>query len=147
MGILLIFVNSQGAIDKKSTDFTLYAPFKKADGLMPGADVRVAGIQVGRVVDQSLDPDYRVRVKMAFTKPIDLSLDSAAVIETDGLLGAKYIEIMPGGEDENLASGDSIDYTQDALILNELMDKVNAYMREKKDVTEAEVDAHIEEGE
>ena len=73
---------------------------------------------------------------MSFDRPIELSVDSSVTIETDGLLGAKHIEIVPGGDEEMLESGDDVSYTQDALILSELMDKVMAYMREKKNKPE-----------
>lgn len=131
---ILSFVHSKAALEKEDSAFVLYAPFNKADGLMNGADVRVAGIKIGRVIDQTLNDRYQVRVKMAFFKPVELSADSSAVIETDGLLGSKYLELIPGGEEESLKSGDELAYTQDAVVLSELMDKVNAYMREKKNV-------------
>lgn len=132
LGSILMFVHSRAAIDKNQEAFYLYAPFSKADGLMNGADVRVAGLKVGRVTDQILGDNYQVLVKMGFARPLELSVDSSAVIETDGLLGSKYLEIIPGADDELLGPGDVLDYTQDAIILTELMDKVNAYMREKK---------------
>lgn len=135
---ILSFVHSKAALEKESLGFVLYAPFTKADGLMNGADIRIAGIKVGRVVDQSLSAGYRVRVKMAFSHPVELASDSSAVIETDGLLGSKYLELVPGGDEEILKSGDELTYTQDSLILSELMDKVNTYMREKKHIEESE---------
>ncbi len=132
LGFVLMGVHSKSAMDKDKQGFYLYAPFTKSDGLMNGADVRIAGIKVGRVIDQTLGEGYQVNVRIGFDKPMELSTDSSAVIETDGLLGSKYLEIIPGGEEEFLAVGDELMYTQDALILTELMDKVNAYMREKK---------------
>ncbi len=134
LGFILMFVHSKSAMDKDNEGFFLYAPFTKSDGLMNGADVRIAGIKVGRILDQTLADGYQVRVKIGFDKPVELSTDSSAVIETDGLLGSKYLEIIPGGDEEMLTMGDELLYTQDALILTELMDKVNAYMREKKQV-------------
>ena len=128
----LLFVHSRGKTDNTDKGFVLYAPFTKADGLMTGADVRIAGIKVGYIVSQELSEGYRVKVKLGFDKPVQISDDSSAVIETDGLLGSKYLEIIPGGSEDMLLNGDEILYTQDALILTELMDKVNAYMREKK---------------
>ncbi len=127
----LAFVHSKSAI-KDEDNFVLHAQFLKTDGLMNGADVRLAGIKVGHVTEQKLSSGYRVDVKMSFLKPIDLSIDSSALIETDGLLGAKHIELLPGGDDEILKNGEEITFTQDALILGELLDKVNTYMREKK---------------
>lgn len=132
LAISLLFVHSRGKTNNDDEGFVLYAPFTKADGLMTGADVRIAGIKVGRVINQELSEGYRVKVKLEFNKPILISDDSSAVIETDGLLGSKYLEIIPGGSEDMLTNGDEILYTQDALILTELMDKVNAYMREKK---------------
>ncbi len=128
----LVFLHSRAAMEKDKEGFVLYAPFSKTDGLMTGADVRVSGIRVGRVLDQTLSDGYRVRVKIGFDMPLNISDDSSAAIETDGLLGSKYLEIVPGGSEDLLESGDEIAYTQDAMILTELMDKVNAYMREKK---------------
>lgn len=136
LGSVLSFVHSRAAIEKDSADFVLYAPFNKSDGLMNGADVRIAGLKTGRVVDQTLNEHYQVVVKIAFEKPVSLSSDSSVVIETDGLLGSKYIEIVPGADEEILENGSELTYTQDALVLTELMDKVNAYMRDKKQVDE-----------
>ncbi len=144
LGGLLGFVNQKAAIDKDDEGFVLYAHFIKADGLMNGADVRVAGIKVGRLVEQTLSNGYQVRAKMAFSKPIELSTDSSVVIETDGLLGGKYLELMPGGDEEILASGDELAYSQDALILTDLLDKVNAYMREKKGVAPESATTSVE---
>ncbi len=145
LGCLLLFVHSKSAVRKDEKGFYLYAPFTKADGLMNGADVRVAGIKIGQVEGQSLGEGYRVLVKIGFDKPIELSVDSSAIIETDGLLGSKYLEIIPGADEELLESGDEISYTQDALILTELMDKVNAYMREKKQVEKTNTKEETEE--
>lgn len=131
----LFFLHSRAAMETDREGFVLYAPFSKTDGLMTGADVRVSGIRIGRVLEQTLANGYQVRVKIGFDMPLKLSDDSSAVIETDGLLGAKYLEITPGGSEDLLESGDEIAYTQDAMILTELMDKINAYMREKKKET------------
>lgn len=144
---ILLFVHSQRKLDPNSSDFVLYAHFTKADGLMNGADVRLAGIKVGEVTQQTLNGNYAVRVKMAFKKPVELSEDTSVSIETDGLLGTKHIELSPGGEDELLKSGDDVLYTQDALILTELMDKVNVYMREKKEKEQKECPALISNNE
>lgn len=132
LGAVLFFVHSRSYADSQTGDFILYANFTKADGLMNGAAVRVAGIPVGHVAGQTLSENYRVHVRLVFNRYLELPEDSSATIETDGLLGEKHLEIIPGGSYELLASGDVIGYTQNAIILGELMDKVNQYMREKK---------------
>lgn len=145
LGGLLGFVHAKSAVENDARAFYLYAPFSKADGLMNGADVRIAGIKVGEVEGQKLGNGYQVLVKLGFDKKIELSVDTSAVIETDGLLGSKYLEIVPGADEEMLESGDEIAYTQDAVILTELMDKVNAYMREKKQVKAEEITGATEQ--
>ena len=138
LGALLMFVHSRSVIQDKGNEFVLNAYFSKADGLMNGADVRVGGIKVGTVTQQSLNGSYAVKVKMSFDRYVDLPADSSASIETDGLLGSKHIEIVPGGDEEMLSSGDDMSYTQDAMILSELMDMAIAFMREKKNKEAAE---------
>lgn len=132
LGGLLMFVHSRSVIQQSGQHFILNGYFSKADGLMNGADVRIGGINVGTVTHQSLNGSYAVKVQMSFNKQIDLPIDSSASIETDGLLGSKHIEIVPGGDEEMLENGDDISYTQDAMILSELMDMALAFMREKK---------------
>ena len=132
LGVCLLLANAKAVHDKKESAFVLFAPFNQSDGLMNGADVRIAGIKVGKVVDQVLNNNYQVQVKMEFFKPIEIAVDSSVIIETDGLLGSKYLEILPGAEEEFCSSGAELEYTQDALVLTQLMEKVNAYMREKK---------------
>ena len=127
------YVHERAIRVKGATAYTLNASFNQADGLSVGSAVRLAGIPVGRVGKQTLAPNgYQVLVQMVFDRPVQIPLDSSVRIETDGILGAKHLEILPGGDEEYLRSGDMIDYTQDSLILNDLISKVNTYMQNKK---------------
>ena len=54
---------------------------------------------------------------------IALPTDSAALIQSDGLLGGAYIELQPGGADEMLKPGDEIEDVQGAVSLLTLMMK------------------------
>jgi phospholipid/cholesterol/gamma-HCH transport system substrate-binding protein len=47
--------------------------------------------------------------------------DSSAKILTAGLLGDQYIGIEPGGDEKNLAAGDTITQTQSAIVLENLI--------------------------
>jgi phospholipid/cholesterol/gamma-HCH transport system substrate-binding protein len=60
----------------------------------------------------------RVRDDVALPK------DSVAAIFTEGLLGAKFIALQPGGDDQDLKSGDRFDYTQGAVMIEELLAKI-----------------------
>ncbi|MGE3714735.1 MAG: outer membrane lipid asymmetry maintenance protein MlaD, partial [Alphaproteobacteria bacterium] len=49
--------------------------------------------------------------------------DSSASIVSSGLLGDKYIQITPGGEDAMLSDGGKLNFTQSSVNLEELIGK------------------------
>jgi phospholipid/cholesterol/gamma-HCH transport system substrate-binding protein len=49
--------------------------------------------------------------------------DSFAAIQTQGLLGGKYIGLSPGGDDQYLKDGSVIEQTQSAIVLESLVNK------------------------
>ena len=104
--------------------YTITARFNNVSGLGEGNEVRVSGVQVGRVQDIELeDKLYRVNVNMGIKKEVKLSKDSSASIKTSGLIGDKYISITPGGSPDNLKPGDVIVDTQPPLDIKELLGK------------------------
>jgi phospholipid/cholesterol/gamma-HCH transport system substrate-binding protein len=101
---------------------TLTAKFDRIDGLAPGADVRIAGVKVGSVVDQRIDPQTFLAV---LTLRIDGSLripaDSSAEIASEGLLGGRFVSLVPGGADRILANNGQITITQSSISLESLL--------------------------
>jgi phospholipid/cholesterol/gamma-HCH transport system substrate-binding protein len=146
LGTWLLLAHGGSVSEKKLSHFILYAEFKKADGLMNGAPVRLAGLPVGYVSEQKFSNNFQVRVTLSFDKKLEIPVDSSVTIETDGLLGAKHIELTPGADEEILESGDTLAYTQDVLLLDELLNKLNAYMAKKKE-TKIEPEEVIDETE
>jgi len=138
LAISMIVLHERSITRQSSRGFTLYALFNKIDGVTSGAEVRLGGLKVGKVVAQSFANEYQIKVEMALNKNYHLPVDSSVQIETDGLMGPKHIEIVPGADDEVLNDGDSFGYTQDVMILNDLLEKVVSYMRDKKGVTDEE---------
>jgi phospholipid/cholesterol/gamma-HCH transport system substrate-binding protein len=99
-----------------SGGYHVVAQFSNIDGVSVGTDVRVAGIKVGSVVSQSLDPkSYQARIDMILQPQVQLADDTSAKISSEGLLGAKFIALEPGGSDAKLADGSEISYTQGAV--------------------------------
>ena len=139
LGIWLVFAHQGSVSEKKASNFILYAEFGKADGLMNGAEVRLAGMPVGYVSEQVFASNFQVRITLSFDKKFDIPADSSVTIETDGLLGAKHVELTPGADEEMLQSGDTLAYTQDVLLLDELLNKLNTYMAKKKENKAEEV--------
>ena len=126
----LSILNQTSVKDQKKDDFILYANFTKTDGLNVGAPVRLSGVQVGHVFKQELADSYSVKVTFSFEKKLELPIDTSVSIETDGFLGTKHIELIPGSDEEILESGDTIGYSQDTILIDELLTKVNSYMLE-----------------
>jgi phospholipid/cholesterol/gamma-HCH transport system substrate-binding protein len=101
---------------------TLSAKFERIDGLAPGADVRVAGVKVGSVVDQRIDPrTFLAVLTMRIDAGLRMPTDSSAEIASEGLLGGRFVSLVPGGADQILADGGEITITQSAISLESLL--------------------------
>lgn len=102
--------------------YSVQARFDNIGGLKPRAPVRAAGVTVGRVKSISLDSKtFQGVVTLDIERGFLFPKDSAAKILTSGLLGDQYIGLQAGGDDKNLASGDTIAQTQSAVVLEDLI--------------------------
>lgn len=105
--------------------YEVSAKFDRVDGLVVGSDVRLGGIKIGTIVDQTLEPDtYLAVVRMSIDPDIRLPTDSSAEIVSDGLLGGRYLSLVPGGAEEMLAMGDEIRFTQSPVSLESLIGRL-----------------------
>jgi phospholipid/cholesterol/gamma-HCH transport system substrate-binding protein len=111
------------ALDDPSL-FHLSAEFGRADGVHVGSPVRISGVPVGSVSAMKLDDHFRALVTMQLTQSFDLPDDSSALIQTDGVFGAKFIELTPGGSDTLLKAGGRISYSQDSVIIESLIERI-----------------------
>jgi len=124
-----------------SNTFHLTAEFAKADGLRLGSPVRMAGVTIGAVSELALGSHYRAVVTMRLNGPAPVPTDSAAIIETDGIFGGKYIELQPGGEEENFKTGARITYTQGSVILEDLISLIIQRAKSNQPTAPAEMTA------
>jgi phospholipid/cholesterol/gamma-HCH transport system substrate-binding protein len=130
--------------------YTIHAEFTEVGGLVEGATVRLAGVQIGRVTAVTLpgQPGGKVRVDLTIARRFSdrIRKNSVARIETQGLLGDKIVEITVGdttapplAPGEVLVSRDPADFSRIissgaetaksvaelAISLRETADKVN----------------------
>ncbi len=115
--------------------YSITASFQNAGGLTVRAKVTMAGVVIGRVSDIRLDPvTLKARVTMeVYNEVNEISTDAVASILTAGLLGEKYIGIVPGADDTYLKQGDEIEQTQSALVLEDLIGKFLSSQMNKPD--------------
>jgi phospholipid/cholesterol/gamma-HCH transport system substrate-binding protein len=100
------------------------ASFDHIDGLNVGGDVRIAGVKVGSVVAERIDPKtFQAVVTLNVRDGIDLPKDTAAEITSESLLGGKYINLSPGGDEQVLKPGQDITITQSSVSLEQLLGK------------------------
>lgn len=85
---------------------TYYAEFAEIGGLRDDAEVRVAGVTVGKVQQVELDGD-KVRVEFKIDKGTDLGQETGAEIRIRTLLGAQFLALTPNGSGE-LGIGETI---------------------------------------
>lgn len=117
-----------------SKGYEVIAKFDRIDGIVRGSDVRLSGVKVGTIKDLHLDPKtYLAVVHLTLEPHVSLPTDSAAEIVSDGLLGGKYLALVPGGEDANIAPGGEIIHTQSAVSLESLIGKFIFNAQEKKE--------------
>lgn len=108
----------------KDDGYPLKASFEHIDGLDIGSDVKLAGVSVGQVTHESVNPkDFKATVTFTVSPDIRLPVDTAAVITSDSLLGGKYIDLSPGGDDAVLKPDQFITHTQGSISLQELLSK------------------------
>jgi len=116
---------SVGGVESlRSGGLQLIATFDEIGGLKQRAQVVIGGVRVGQVKKIELSDDFRARVTLDVDDKLQLPADTSASILTAGVLGDQYIALEPGGDPETLQSGEQIQFTQSAVILERLIGKL-----------------------
>jgi phospholipid/cholesterol/gamma-HCH transport system substrate-binding protein len=122
-GLFLAFAYTTADLGRTG-GYEVEAEFTTIGGLKVGNDVRMAGIKIGSVVRQELDPQtYLARVTLSVDPSIELPADTSATIASEGLLGGNYVDLAPGGDPTMLKPGGRIQYTQDPVDMVQLLGK------------------------
>ena len=102
--------------------YRVVGKFDNIGGLKRQAAVKSAGVVVGRVESISFDDkSYQARVTLALENRYAFPKDSSLKILTSGLLGEQYIGVEAGADEKSLAPGDTINTTQSAVVLENLI--------------------------
>jgi len=94
---------------------TLVVAVPRAGNLIPHDPVRIAGVRVGQVDRTALGEDGDVRVRLQLEPGTELPADTQVRIRANGLLGARYVQLVPGRSSRTLADGATIRGDEAAL--------------------------------
>lgn len=128
ISILVIFVLSIGGFKTWTSGYTINLAFNFVNGIKLGSPVRFAGVDVGRVTKISVDtrPGAKNKVKITawIKSEVSIPTDSPIEINTLGLLGEKYIEIMPGKDALTYLSQNQTLIGHDPMALHEVLNSL-----------------------
>lgn len=117
-------VSVAGATFSDPPGYDLTARFTSISGLREGAIVEGAGVRIGRVSAIEFDPDsFEAIVTLRINEGVPIQEDAIASIRTQGIIGEKFINIVPGGFDDLLTDGGEIYETESAISLEELVSR------------------------
>ena len=104
-------------------NYEITARFDNIGGLKVRSPVSAGGVRIGRVTDIQYNNDtYEAVVSLSIDEKYSkFPVDTAASILTSGLLGEQFVGLEPGAEEDYLKTGDVIDLTQSALVLEQII--------------------------
>ena len=123
IGIICVFLFFKLIIVEKKINRIDYTFFNEHFNKVDGAEIRLSGVKIGVVNDMSLK-NNKPTIKLAVMNSINIPTDSSISIQTDGLFGKKYLTIEPGGSESYLKNGDNLLFTEDSILIQDLLEKI-----------------------
>ena len=105
--------------------YEVTARFENVGSLKIRAPVSMSGVTIGRVTGIVFDSaSLEAKVTFIINNEFDqIPDDSDAAIQTSGMLGSQYIGLQAGGSETSLQQGSEIEFTQSAIVLENLISK------------------------
>ena len=132
--LLYLWVAFGGSVPLKPKGYRFAVDFNEAAQLGTQADVRVAGVKVGRVQGKQRSPDgdaTRAIIELD-RKFAPIASDARATLRFKTVVGETYVELTTGSDDAPpLAEGDVLPNKQvkDTVELDEILDTFDPYTR------------------
>lgn len=108
LALLVVVAVFYGAIRIGEAGYPLHVDFDRVDGLKVGGQVRYAGVDVGRVTKIGVTNEGKARASLRIWSGNSIPEASFFGIGSDGLLGEKFINIVPPDERKNFLQPDSV---------------------------------------
>jgi phospholipid/cholesterol/gamma-HCH transport system substrate-binding protein len=124
--LLAMFVLMIGNIKTWTSGYNVRVHFGFVNGVKLGAPVRFAGVDVGevksiKVMNRAGQKPY-VELLVWVLREVRIPSDSLVWINTLGLLGEKYVEIMPGVDQYHFAKPNEVLVGKDPISMQEVTD-------------------------
>src|SRR5215210_7128700 len=105
--LLFLWLSFGGPIPLKPKGYRVQVGFPEATQLGLEADVRVAGVSVGKLRKKELDPrGNRTLVDLEIDRKFaPLKVDAQAILRQKSLLGETYVELTPGSSTKTIPEG------------------------------------------
>ena len=96
--LLFLWLSFGGKVPFNPEGYQVRISFTNAGELATQADVRIAGVSVGKVISKSLDPqgNRTIATIELDNKYAPLHQDAKAILRTKTIIGETYVEITPG---------------------------------------------------
>ena len=137
-GCLLLFtvglflIGNSNQLFTKS--FTVYSDFAKVTGIQNGGKVRVAGMDAGTItrIQVPLRPGEKFRVYFRIVEKLHpiVRQDSVATIQTDGLLGSKYLQVEAGTSQAKQIESNARIPSAEPFDWGDLMDQISQAVKQ-----------------
>lgn len=138
--VILVYMSLRvgGITFGRAEGYRLVVNFDSAAGLDVNASVRVAGVEVGKVKEITLK-GTKAQIVLQINPDVQIRRDYTAVLTTKGLLGERYIELIPGSEPnaQALKEGDVITHTTSYADMDKLMTVLSSVAVDVKKITES----------
>jgi phospholipid/cholesterol/gamma-HCH transport system substrate-binding protein len=114
----------------------VYFTVDNAGGLVKNSAVKMAGIKVG-VIDEIELVDGRARIRLVLNSDTPVTTSSQVELRSDGILGDKHVEIVPGDPlDPPLKANSEITTNPDQAGLNDLIKQVSEIATSIKELSD-----------
>jgi phospholipid/cholesterol/gamma-HCH transport system substrate-binding protein len=133
-----------------NSSFRVIAIFKNISGLQVGNNVRFSGITVGIVENIEQVSDTSVRVDMLIdsdTKKF-IKKDARAIIGSDGLMGNKIVQIIPGTTGQKEIQDNDVIKTEMPINMDDILVKLKETTENSATITSnlAEITTNLKDG-
>ncbi len=138
LGILTLtyFTVRVGRISVREDGYRLYTHVQTAAGLEKNASIRVAGVEVGRVESIGLDR-FKAKIAMQMKKAVQIPGGSKLFVRSIGLLGEKYVEIIPGEGPAIIAADGEIEEGGPSVDIDRVLVQLSSIGGDIKSVTQS----------